>query len=99
MNLLFFLLKLEHRSFYMETERYQGCTTFFSKRLRGGTIHCQLTNGVTDRGNIHCIKGKCGGGQKYETMSPDQALTSNFEDLRKFLMFWLSLHGYDENCV
>ena len=83
----------------METECYHGCTAYCSKGLGGGIAHCQLTSGVTKRGNTYFIKGKGVVGHKYENMNPSQGLTSHFEDLRQFIMFCISLHGHDKNCV
>ena len=97
MTLLFFLLKHEHFSFSIQTEGYQGCTTYFSNGLGGGTTHFQLTNGVTDRVNAHCTKGKSNVGQKYKSIIPGQYLTSYFEELRQILMSQFSLHGHDDN--
>ena len=99
MNLLFFLLKLEHRSFAMDIESYYGYTTHFSKVLGSGTAHCQLTSGITERGNVDCIKGKGNGGHKYENMSLGQSLTSSFEELRQLIVFWFLVHGGDDNYV
>ena len=36
----------------------------------GGTTHCQETRGVTEEGNTYCIKGRRGGGLRYENKSP-----------------------------
>ena len=35
-----------------------GLHVHYSKRLGNGTAHCQLTSGVTEKGNTHCIKAK-----------------------------------------
>ena len=92
-------MKLEHCSFDMEIECYNGCTTHCSKVLGGGTAHCQFTSGVAERGNTFCIKGKGSGGHKYENMNHGQGPTSHFGVLRQFLMFWLTLYGHEKNCV
>ena len=45
------------------------------------------------------MKGRGDGGLRYENRSLGQGLTSSLEELRKFLVFWFSVHDGDENYV
>ena len=82
MNLFFFSLKIEHCFFTMQTYSYQGGITSLSKGKGSGTTYYKETIGVTEEGNIYCIKGRGSGGLKYKIMSLGQSPTSSLEEFK-----------------
>ena len=100
MNILFFSLKLEHHSFTMYRESYQGGTTSWSKGKGGVTTYCPETICITEEGNAYNIKWRGSNGLKYEIMSLGQSPTSSLEEFEAIYGVWvLSTWCWWELCV